>query len=125
MAAVSTPRKAGTRPARGRRPLPQGTSMYTPGSDGTRRGGVERASAPVLVFLHQTPRWLFPALITVAFVVGLAVPGAIGAAALVLVAALLSLLAFMSWPALAPSGRLMRSAAIVVMLALAAMQAVR
>jgi hypothetical protein len=123
--AVSTPRRAGTRPARGRRSLPQGTSMYTPGSDGTRRGGVERASAPALVYLHQMPRWVFPALITVAFVVGLAVPGAIGAAALVLVAALLSLLAYVSWPALPASGRLLRGTAIAVMLALAAVQTVR
>jgi hypothetical protein len=58
------------------------------------------------------------------FILGLAVPGLIGAGALVLVAAFLGWLAAVSWPRLTPSGRLLRVAAIAGMLVIAGIQAV-
>lgn len=119
-----TRRPAG-RPRRGRaRPLPRGSSLYTPGAGDTRRS-LERGSARPLLLLHQFPVWLVPVLLTVLLVTGLAVPGWIGAAALVLVAAFLGWLAAVSWPRLAPGGRLLRVAAVACVLVAAGIQAVR
>jgi hypothetical protein len=58
-------------------------------------------------------------------VTGLAVPGWPGAVALVLVAAFLGWLAALSWPRLGPGPRLLRVAAVVGLLVIAWIQAVR
>jgi hypothetical protein len=76
---------------------------------------VERSSAKPLVLLHQLPAWLPPLVMLALLIAGLALPGWIGATALVLVAVLLGWLGYMSWPALA----------IACVLALAVIQAVR
>src|SRR5215467_1885621 len=113
------------RTQRGRtRPLPRGTSLYTPGASGPRRT-LEQSSARPLVMLHQLPVWVVPLLLAALLIAGLAVPGWIGAAALVLVAAFLGWLAAVSWPRLTPSGRLLRVAAIAGVLVVAGIQAVR
>jgi hypothetical protein len=113
------------RPQRGRsRPLPQGNSLYTPGAGDTRRS-LEQSSARPLVLLHQLPVWLIPVVLTALLVTGLAVPGWIGAAALVLVAAFLGWLAAVSWPRLAPGPRLLRVAAVAGVLVVAGIQAIR
>jgi Family of unknown function (DUF6703) len=113
------------RPQRGKaRPLPRGTSLYTPGASGTRRT-LEQSSARPLVLLHQLPVWVVPLLLAALLIAGLAVPGLIGAVALALVAAFLGWLAAVSWPRLTPSGRLLRVAAIAGVLVIAAIQAVR
>jgi hypothetical protein len=110
--------------ARGGRPLPAGGSLYTPDASGT-RSSVERSSAKPLVLLHQLPAWLPPLVMLALLIAGLALPGWIGATALVLVAVLLGWLGYMSWPALATRGRLLRVAAVACVLALAVIQAVR
>jgi hypothetical protein len=69
--------------------------------------------------------WVVPLLLAALFITGLAVPGLIGAVALVLVAAFLGWLAAVSWPRLTPSGRLLRVAAIACVLVVAGIQAVR
>ncbi len=74
--------------------------------------------------MRQLPRWLPPLVLAGLLVTGLAVPGW-GAIALVVVAAFLSWLAAMSWPALSSQGRLLRASAIGCVLALAVVQAVR
>jgi hypothetical protein len=102
--------------------LPQ--RLYTPGASGTRQA-VERASARPLLYLRQLPRWLVPLVMILLLVAGFAVPGWGGAAALVLLAACLAWLAYLSWPALAGGGRLLRIAGIVCVLALAGWQATR
>jgi len=113
------------RPQRGRtRPLPPGRSLYTPGASDARRT-LEQSSARPLVILHQLPVWVVPIVLAALFITGLAVPGLIGAAALVLVAAFLGWLAAMSWPRLTSSGRLLRVAAIACVLVVAGIQAVR
>lgn len=113
------------RPQRGKtRPLPRGTSLYTPGASDTRRT-LEQSSARALVVLHQLPVWVVPLLLAALFIAGLAVPGPIGAVALVLVTAFLGWLAAVSWPRLTPSGRLLRVAAIAGLLVIAGIQAVR
>ena len=113
------------RPPRGKaRPLPRGNSLYTPGASQARRS-LERSSARPLVLLHQLPVWVVPLLLAALFIAGLAVPGWIGAAALVLVAAFLGWLAVVSWPRLAPGARLLRVAAVAGVLVVAGIQAVR
>jgi hypothetical protein len=127
------PRPGGQRPrgtasgdprSRGGRPVPDGQSPYTPGASATRQA-VERSSARPLVFLSQLPRWL-PLLAMLALMItGFAVPGWIGAAALVLVAAFLAWLAYMSWPRVSARGRVPRILAVVCVLVLAVWQARR
>jgi hypothetical protein len=113
------------RPQRGQaRPLPRGTSLYTPGASDARRS-LEHSSARPLVLLHQLPAWVIPIMATALLVTGLAVPGWLGAAALVLVAAFLGWLAAVSWPRLAPGPRLLRVAAVACVLVVAGIQAVR
>jgi hypothetical protein len=113
------------RPQRGKtRPLPPGNSLYTPGASDSRRT-LERSSARPLVLLHQLPVWVVPLLLAALLIAGLAVPGLVGAMALVLVAAFLGWLAALSWPRLTPSGRLLRVAAVAGVLVIAGIQAVR
>jgi hypothetical protein len=127
---VTTNRPAGQsrpRPTRSRqrvRPLPQGTSLYTPGASPGRQA-TERRSARALIYLHQLPRAVAPLLLVAFLIAGLMLRGAAGAVALCLVAAVLAWLAAVSWPRLAPSGRLGRVLAVAVMLALAGYQASR
>jgi hypothetical protein len=98
--------------------------LYTPGASDARRS-LEHSSARPLLLLHQLPVWLIPVMLTALLVTGLAVPGWTGAVALVLVAAFLGWLAAVSWPRLAPGGRLLRVAAVACVLAVAVIQALR
>ena len=91
----------------------------------TTRQTIERASARPLMFAHQLPRWLPPLVLLALLIAGFTVPGWIGAAALVLVAAVLGWLGYLSWPALTAQGRLLRVAAVACALALAVLQAGR
>ena len=106
------------------RPLPQGTSLFTPGASPARQA-TERRSARTLIYLHQLPRWIAPVLLVVFLIAGLAVHGPAGAVALCLVAAVLAWLAAMSWPRLSAGGRMGRVLAVALMLALAGYQATR
>ena len=106
------------------RPLPKGTSLYTPGASPARQA-TERRSARPLIYLYQMPRWVAPLLLVVFLVAGLAVHGLVGAVALCVVAAVLAWLAAVSWPRLSASGRMGRVLAVAVMLGLAVYQATR
>lgn len=101
----------------------EGRTLYTPGASSARRR-LERASAKPLLFLQQL-RWVMPVVLAGLLVAGIAVRGPGGAVAFVLLAAVLSWLAALSWPTLNPSSRLMRAAVVVVVLAGAAIQSVR
>ena len=109
---------------RGPRPLPQGSSLFTPDPSPGRRA-IERASATPLLWLHQLPVWVPPLLITGLLVTGLVVRGWVGAVALCSVAALLAWLAALSWPRLTAQGRVLRTAAIACVLLAAAIRVVR
>jgi hypothetical protein len=112
-------------PARRRvRPLPKGSTLYTPNASATRQSA-ERRSARPLLYLHQLPRWVPPVVLVVLLVVGLAVKGPVGAVALCGVAVVLGWLAAMSWPRLAASGQAGRVLVIVALLAVAGYQAAR
>ncbi len=100
------------------------------GTNGPARGSAagrpaERRSAAPLLYLRQLPAWVPPVVLAALLVAGLAVRGWAGAAALVVVAAFLGWLAYLSWPRLAAPGRLGRVAAIACLLGLAAFQAMR
>jgi O-antigen ligase len=91
---------------------------------GARRAAEQRSALPLL-YLRQLPRWVLPVVLAALMVTGLAVRGWGGAVALCVPAALLSWLAFLSWPALTGRGRLGRAVAIAALLGLAALQATR
>ena len=106
------------------RPLPRGTSLFTPGASPARQE-TERRSARPLIYLHQLPAWVAPLLLVVFLIAGLALRGPAGAVALCVVAAVLAWLATLSWPRLSAGGRMGRVIAVAVMLVLAGYQASR
>ena len=131
--------RAGGRPRSGGQ-RPRGTSAGRPGSPGGRpvpagrpgqpgasetRQAVERFSARPLVFLHQLPRWILLLIVLGLLISGFAVPGLIGAIALLLVAILLGWLAYLSWPSINASGRVLRVIALACMVAIVVWQARR
>ena len=113
----------GTTP-RAPRPLPKGSTLFTPNASPARQA-TERRSARPLLYLHQLPTWVPPVVLAVLLIVGLAVKGPGGAVALCAVAAVLGWLASMSWPRLSAGGRAGRVLAVAVVLAIAAYQATR
>ncbi len=96
------------------------TSPLRPASNGLRRR-VERASAPVLLWLSSRPAFVLPALVVLLLVGGLAAPVAVGVPVLVLLALLLLWLSYLSWPAHEPRARALR----VAMLALVGLSVVQ
>jgi hypothetical protein len=116
---------ATNRPTRQRvRPLPKGSTLYTPGASPARQA-TERRSARPLIYLHQLPAWIAPVVMVVLLVTGLAVRGPGGAAALCGVAAVLAWLASISWPRLPVGSKLGRVLAVAAVLAVAGYLATR
>ena len=107
----------------GGRPVPA-AGFGTPGASETRQA-VERFSARALVFLQQLPRWVLLLAVLGLMLTGFFVPGAIGAAALLLVGIFLGWLAYLSWPRVNASGRALRVIAVTCMVVLAVWQARR
>jgi hypothetical protein len=106
------------------KPRPAGGSLHAPDA-GTARSSVERASARPLVFLRQLPAWVPLLAVLALLIAGFTLPGWIGATALLVIGLFLGWLGYLSWPALAARGRLLRVAAVAVVLALAVIQARR
>ncbi|MEW9534513.1 DUF6703 family protein [Microbispora sp. NPDC049125] len=107
----------GARPAR--RPLPAGEQFFTPGATGVRRSVEQRSAAP-LVFLFQLPRWLVPLAMVVLLLGGLVLPDWRGAVVVAPVLVFVVWLAYLSWPSLRPSGRLLRVALVTFLVLLTA-----
>ena len=82
-------------------------------------GGSGAARRRWMLAVVSRPRWLLPVLAAVLLVAGLAGSGPTSALALLAVAGLLAWLASHSWPVIDPQGRLLRVAAVVVLLAVA------
>ena len=116
------PGSPGGRPAPADRPAP--ARPGTPGASGTRQA-VERFSARPLVFLHQMPRWVLLLIVLGLLISGFAVPGWIGATALLLVGILLGWLAYLSWPSINAQGRVLRVVALACMVVIVVWQARR
>ena len=88
------------------------------------RRAVTRWSATPLVFLHQLPRWVLPLTLVALLLAGMLGTGWVGAIALLVLAALLGWLAYLSWPSTPLPGRLLRSGALIVLILLSAGHAV-
>lgn len=112
------PRPPGGPPARPVAGRP-GQPLLTPKPAAPVRHEVERRSAVWLLYLARLPRWSVAVVIAALFLVGAAVPGAVGAAVLLALTALLALLAFVTWHAVPARGRGMRLAVIGILLAAA------
>jgi hypothetical protein len=117
------PGSPGGRPVPADRPVPAGRPGQ-PGASETRQA-VERFSARPLVFLHQLPRWILLLIVLGLLISGFAVPGLIGAIALLLVAILLGWLAYLSWPSINAPGRVLRVIALACMVGIVVWQARR
>lgn len=83
------------------------------------RAEVERRSATPLVFLHRLPRAVLPIFLAALLVAGLVASGWVAAIPLLILAAIMGWLGYLSWPALDPVNRLLRVAALVILLAVA------
>jgi hypothetical protein len=118
------PRPRQNRSGQRGRPLPRGSSLYTPGASATRQA-TERRSARPLIYLHQLPVWVPPILLVVFLIAGLALRGPAGAASLCVVAAVLAWLAAVSWPRLSAAGKAGRILAVLIMLVIAGYQGSR
>jgi hypothetical protein len=113
-------RRPSTPSARTRAPQPTGQRRPTSaGPAGTRgfRGGLERASLPLITRLHQAPRWLVGALPGVVLLAGLLTPIPWGPALLGFVTLFLGWLLALSWPRLEPKSRLIRTSVVVLLTA--------
>lgn len=86
----------------------------------TLRASVERTSRPLLLRLHALPRAVVPLATVVLVLVGVLAPPPVGVFALTVVALFVAWIAYLSWPAVSGSARLLRVAmvALVVVLAL-------
>ncbi|WP_433468258.1 DUF6703 family protein [Spirillospora sp. CA-128828] len=94
--------------------------METKGERGTGlRAVVERRSAAAVVFLHRLPRWILLAAVFVLLVIGMAGTGWVAAAGLLVLAAALGWFAYLNWPSLDGSGRVLRLVALAVLVGFA------
>ncbi len=84
---------------------------------------MEQRSATSLLWLHQLPPWLPPILAVGFLILGLALQGWPGGAALVGLAVALAWLATISWPRLGTRGRLLRVVVVACVLAGAVLRA--
>lgn len=106
-------RPSGSRPNRPRPPL---VPQPAPGL----RGTVERASAPALVWLSARPKLVLPVLSVVLLVAGLTAPTVVGVPVLLLLAAVIGWLSYLSWPAVDTAPRVLRLVVVGMVLAAAA-----
>jgi hypothetical protein len=90
-----------------------------PSATPTLRAQVERSSRPLLRRLHGWPRPVLPLVTVVLVLVGVLATPAIGLVALAVVALFVSWIAYLSWPAVSGSGRLLRVAMVALIVALA------
>ncbi|GAA3237297.1 hypothetical protein GCM10010468_72100 [Actinocorallia longicatena] len=84
------------------------------------RDAVERNSATPVVFLHQLPRWVLPLTVAALMLVGLVVRGPWGTVCLTVLALFLGWFFYLSWPRLDLTERLLRVAALALLVAFAA-----
>lgn len=84
-----------------------------PPASGLRRA-VERRSGPILVVLAQQPKLLIPVVSIVLLIVGLALPGLLGAPFLILLLLLVGWLSYLSWPVVVGPARLVRALSVTL-----------
>ena len=112
-------RPAAGRPAgRGGAAAPEPKPFFTEGAPPFRHA-VERRSAVVVVFLARLPRAVPGLLVAGLVAAGLLAPGAVGGVALLVVAALLGWLVYLSWPRVPLPGRAVRLVVLALVVAYA------
>ena len=89
--------------------------FMTPGA-GPVRTRVERRAAVVVLWLSQQPRFLPAAIVAVVFVLGLVLPGIVGAVLLLACLALLAVLSYLAWPSTPAGGRPVRLLVMIAVL---------
>jgi hypothetical protein len=89
------------------------------------RGKVERASAPILVWLSSKPKLLIPVLSAALLLGGLAAPDAVGIPLLVLLLLLVGWLSYLSWPVVQGAQKVVRLATVGLVLAALIMRFIR
>lgn len=124
-----------SRKSASRRPAPPAARTRAPRPSETRRpaaagpaprgfrGGLERASLPLITFLHAAPRWLVGAVPGVLLLAGLLAPVPWGPVLLGLVTLFILWLLALSWPRLETSSRLMRTGVVLLLAATVAARA--
>lgn len=88
------------------------------------RGRVERASAPSLTFLSRLPALLPFLVMLVLMLSGIFVGGPVGGVLLLLPIAFLGWLLYLTWPHLSRPERMMRSAVLLLVVAIAVTQVI-
>lgn len=87
-----------------------------------RRRQLERASAPLLIKLHDLPRWLVPVTVSMLLFVGLVlqggIPGIVGGLMILVVAVFVGWLTALSWPILQPLSKVIRVLVVAAMFGL-------
>jgi hypothetical protein len=86
------------------------------------RSRVEHASVPFVTWLNRMPRWLAFLVVLGTMTAGVFVPR-VGFVFTLLVAVFLCWLAFLTWPRLTPPEKLMRTAVLALVVAVAIIQA--
>ncbi|TDD89811.1 DUF6703 family protein [Actinomadura rubrisoli] len=112
---------------RGERPGERPSGTRAPGARGGTSGmraAIERWSAAPVVLMHRMPRVLLLAVVFVLLVIGMVGTGWVAAAGLLVLAAALGWFAYLNWPALDVSGRVLRAVALTVLTGFALARAV-
>jgi hypothetical protein len=81
------------------------------------RGKVERASAPVLLWLSARPKFLIPVLTAALLLGGLTAPLAVGVPLLLLLLVVVGWLSYLSWPAVQGAQKVVRLTTVGLVLA--------
>ncbi|MET0694817.1 MAG: DUF6703 family protein [Propionibacteriaceae bacterium] len=89
---------------------------------GSLRTRIERTSRPLLVRLHALPRLLTPAATLVLIALGAFASVPIALAAFVVLFLFIAWIAYLSWPVVPTSGRLLRAAMLVLIIVLAVLR---
>jgi len=86
------------------------------------RTWIERTSRPLLAQLHALPRLLTPAATLVLIALGAFAPAPLALVAFVILFLFISWIAYLSWPIVPTSGRLMRLAMLLLIVVLAVLR---
>jgi hypothetical protein len=87
------------------------------------RRSVEKRSAPLLVLLHTQNKAIVPLLSVLLLIGGFALPGPIGLVCLLVLAAFVCWLTYLSWPVIVAPARAVRVATVGLILAVGATKA--
>ncbi|WP_327102542.1 DUF6703 family protein [Nonomuraea glycinis] len=103
-------KQAGRQGGKPKRPLPPGEQFFTPGATGMRKAVEQRSATPLAFLFTQVPKWVPPAVMVALLLTGFVVTNWLGGVAVLPVLAFIVWLAYLSWPSLKVSGKLLRVA---------------